>query len=341
MHAQQLADTTKPVSFAAVPIVNYSNTLGFSAGLMAQMFYKLDKKDTISPASSTGVFGMYTTNHTYLAAVFQRAYFDNDNWRLMFGAGTGNINFQYWQEIPVIGGGFIGFETHTDFLLLRLERRVYDQLYAGFIGMMNNATTDYDVPDYVPEQFRSDKRNLNNLGYILNFDKREHQINPYGGYNVEFKQNFFRNNFGSDNNFDQVQITYNHFYKIGNERNIIATRFRASISTGDVPFQGQNVVGQDDIRGYSSGKYRDNQTYALQAEYRWRFYKNLGMVGFAGIATAVPDLQNTSGAPFLPGAGLGIRYMMIPDQRINVGFDFAVGKDDWGLYFRIGESFTR
>jgi len=24
---------------------------------------------------------------------------------------------------------------------------------------------------------------------------------------------------------------------------------------------------------------------------------------------------------------------------MNVGLDFAVGKDDWGLYFRIGEAF--
>ena len=52
------------------------------------------------------------------------------------------------------------------------------------------------------------------------------------------------------------------------------------MSIGDVPFQGQNVVGQDDIRGYSSGKYRDNQAYVIQAEYRWRFYKKFEWWGF-------------------------------------------------------------
>ena len=41
----------------------------------------------------------------------------------------------------------------------------------------------------------------------------------------------------------------------------------------------------------------------------------------------------------LPGAGVGLHYMMIPQYRINVGIDFAVGKDDTAFYFRINEAF--
>jgi hypothetical protein len=81
--------------------------------------------------------------------------------------------------------------------------------------------------------------------------------------------------------------------------------------------------------------------YALQAEYRWRFYKKLGMVGFFGIASAVEHISDIPTEELLPGGGIGIRYMMIAKERINVGVDFAKGKDDWGLYFRIGESFGR
>ncbi len=32
---------------------------------------------------------------------------------------------------------------------------------------------------------------------------------------------------------------------------------------------------------------------------------------------------------------------MIPSSTSSIGMDVAVGKDDWGLYFRIGEAFTR
>jgi len=29
--------------------------------------------------------------------------------------------------------------------------------------------------------------------------------------------------------------------------------------------------------------------------------------------------------------------MVIPSEQINIGIDVAVGKNDWGVYFRIGE----
>jgi hypothetical protein len=335
------SDSARHVNFAAIPFINYDKTFGLNLGALGQMFYKLNSRDTISPSSSTGVLGMYTTNATYFAGAYQRMYFKEDTWRMMAAAGLGNINFQYWQELPIIGGGFIGFNTEAKFAMVRVERRVYKNLYAGINSIFSRARTEFDVPDFLPDSLRFDERNLNSLGYLFNYDMREHQINPYEGFNIEFKNSLFREWMNNINNFDKYELTYNHYYQIKNERNILATRIKANISAGDVPFQGQNVVGQDDIRGYSSGKYRDNQVYAIQAEYRWRFYKRFGMVGFLGIATAVERISELSEGELLPGLGAGIRYMMLPKERVNIGIDVAVGKDDWGMYFRIGESFGR
>ena len=39
--------------------------------------------------------------------------------------------------------------------------------------------------------------------------------------------------------------------------------------------------------------------------------------------------------------GAGVRYLAIPKANINIGFDAEIGRDDWGVYFRIGEAFTR
>lgn len=96
LYSQKEADTVKRIKFAAIPIVNYSNTTGASFGVLGQMFYKVNQNDTVSPTSSTGVFGIFTTNHTYFAVAFQRLYLKEDNWRIMLAAGLGNINFQYW-----------------------------------------------------------------------------------------------------------------------------------------------------------------------------------------------------------------------------------------------------
>ncbi len=341
--SQEKKDSVKRVGFAAIPMINYSTSIGLSIGGIGQMFYKINQKDTISPSTSTGIIGLYSTNQTYFFAGFQKMYWNEDKWRMLMAGGNGNINYQFWQELPNSGefypegGTYVDFNTYAVFAVARIERKVYKKLYAGLNGKYSMAETDYLYPGFTV----SEKVNMSNIGYQLNYDVREHQINPYGGFNVEFVNTFSRDWLNSSYNFEVYKITCNHYHKFKNERNILATRFVANIADGDVPFQGQSVVGQDDIRGYSKGKYRNNQVYALQTEYRWRFYKKFGMVGFVGIASAVEKFKDIAKTELLPGVGAGFRYMMLAKERVNIGMDVAVGKDDWGMYFRIGESFGR
>lgn len=65
------------------------------------------------------------------------------------------------------------------------------------------------------------------------------------------------------------------------------------------------------------------------------------MLGFVGVASAVETIAEIPKDQLLPSIGLGFRYLLIEKERINIGVDFAVGKCDWGIYFRIGESFGR
>jgi len=46
------------------------------------------------------------------------------------------------------------------------------------------------------------------------------------------------------------------------------------------------------------------------------------------LATAVDSLSELSFSGLLPGAGAGIRFMAIESEKINIGIDVAVGKDD-------------
>ncbi len=338
--AQEDNEIPRNKKVAAIPIFNYSRTVGFSFGFMGQIFYKINKNDSISPTSYTGLIGLLTTNQTYFTGVFQNYYLKEDTWRLKIAAGYGNINFQYWQESPDMYGTFVDYNTKHSFLLLQAQRKIYNKLYAGLNFVISEAKTEYDEVSGVPEVQLVEYNIMNNIGYLINLDKREHQMNPYEGFNISIKNDFYREWLNSSYNFEKFKITYNHFYTINNTNNILATRISFNISTGNVPFEGENVVGREDIRGYSEGKYRDKQVYAIQAEYRWHFYKQFGMVGFAGLASAVNDASELFKNNILPGTGLGLRYMMIPNERINIGIDVAVGKDDWGLYFRIGEAFN-
>ena len=101
----------------------------------------------------------------------------------------------------------------------------------------------------------------------------------------------------------------------------------------------QFIVGQKDIRGYTQGEFRGNNKLAVQGEYRWNFHERWGAVGFIGLATVFEAINDEDNGRILPGIGCGIRYTAFTDNHMNVGLDIAAGKNDWGLYFRIGEAF--
>ncbi len=122
---------------------------------------------------------------------------------------------------------------------------------------------------------------------------------------------------------------------------MLVSRLFTDIAAGEVPFNGENVVGQDDLRGYSQGRYRAEQVYALQTELRQNIHNKFGMIGFLGVGYAMDKPSELAQVDILPSAGLGFRYLMIPDEKINIGVDVGVGRDDWSLTFRIGETFGR
>ena len=60
INAQFKKDSTyKAFRVAAMPMINYNRTQGIIVGAMTQVYYKVNKSDTISPASSTGIIGIY------------------------------------------------------------------------------------------------------------------------------------------------------------------------------------------------------------------------------------------------------------------------------------------
>ncbi len=344
--AQQKDKKNKKVTLAGVPIVNYNLAQGMMFGAMGTLYYKLNKEDSISPSSSTMGMGMYTTSKSYFLLGMQKLYFREDNWRSTVVLGTGTNYFQFYQGLP--GGGYgyfdadgvwIDFSTDMRFVYLNIQRQIYPELYFGLVGVSFNAKTTFDLP--IPVDVTTDAL-MNKLGYMFLYDNRNNLNYPSKGFFISFDNLFIRDWMGSTQNFNSYEFTFNHFWDIQqNEKSILVSRFYTNIAAGDVPFQGQSVIGRDDLRGYTKGEYRNNQVYAVQAELRQKIYKKFSMVGFFGLGAAVEHMSDLPHTEILPGGGLGLRYLMIPKEKINVGIDVGVGKNDWSLAFRIGETFGR
>ncbi len=327
LHAQDSsAHAAKKVDFTALPTIAYDRSRGAGFGLITMTFFKLSNAPS-TKLSSVNVSGQYTTEKNWYVSAFSQLYFGGDRFRLMVGGGYMNSNFQTYQDI---GGSEveIPYNNHGEYIFLSPMVRVYDRLYLGIGGQMFHSHLDVEAatPQISTEW-------LNSLAITSMYDSRDNAYTPSKGWKGSIRVNFFPEWLKNDSAFNKIHFELNNYTRLDHNK-VLASRISANLSLGSTPFVAQNYVGNKDIRGYTKGEYRGDQTYALQTELRWNFYKRWGAVGFFGLAmTTNPE------SPVLPGGGVGIRFMVIPAHQINAGIDAAAGRNDWGIYFRITEAF--
>ncbi len=63
------------------------------------------------------------------------------------------------------------------------------------------------------------------------------------------------------------------------------------------------------------------------------------MVAFAGFGSIALTVIKLPSAEILPSGGMGLRYRASEDYGVNIGIDYAFGRNDSAFYVRIGEVF--
>ncbi|NQX77654.1 BamA/TamA family outer membrane protein [Gilvibacter sp.] len=331
--SQEIENTSeKSMDIKVVPYVSYNRTYEFMFGAVPMAMYKFDKKDTISPPSISGLMGIYTTNKTWFALMFSKLYINEDRWRMTIAAGLGNANSQF------LSGGttsnFIDYQTGADFFKLEVQRKIGKGLYLGGNYMFTKFNNEFAFDTPVTEEIT-----LNGLGFVMLRDKRNNVYYPTKGSEFNFDYTLYAEFMGNDEESSKIELQYNYFIKSKRPQDVIALRGYGAFGLGEVPFNNLIVVEGTDLRGYSQGEYRGKQLVALQGEYRYNFKTTMGLVGFAGLGAVYGSNIDSNDGKILPSIGVGYRYMAFPENKMNVGLDIAAGKDDWGVYFRIGEAF--
>lgn len=329
--AKSDSSSQKPAKFVPAPYINYSRAVGAGIGFIPMYMWNVSKTDTVSPQSLVGLLGMYTTNKTYFAMAFGRFYFNEDKWRLSGGTGIGDINYQVFIDMP--GLGYVDYNTGMIFGQGQLQRKVFGRLYAGVLLQYMNFTTLFENTNgnQIENEFVG-------VGALFDWDARSNVYYPYGGYLANVTWYGYPDWLGNTENSNKIDVAFNYFIKKG-KRNVWASRVYGSFGIGDISFNQQVVVGRVDLRGYTQGKYRGNGMADIQTEYRYNFKNKMGLVAYGGIGTIYGAINEEDNGAFLYSIGTGFRYNVFPTNHMNIGLDAALGKDDWGIYFRIGEAF--
>ena len=108
------------------------------------------------------------------------------------------------------------------------------------------------------------------------------------------------------------------------------------VNTGNPPFTMLYQLGSS-LRGYYQSRFEDKNLVAFQAEYRIPLFWRLGLAGFAGCGEVTQELRHISLKELKPSSGFGIRFALIPEQKVNLRIDFGFGRDDSSFDIIINE----
>lgn len=166
-------------------------------------------------------------------------------------------------------------------------------------------------------------------------DSRNNLLTPTAGrfYKFELGQNF------GDKNYTTIALDLRQYHRLKN-KHTLAFRFYNRLTINTPAFYDYAVLGGDEfVRGYFFGRFRDRHLSTLQTEFRTHLFWKLGLAVFGGVSTLYPDFSDI--AEYIkPNYGMGIRFLVDKEGDTYLRFDYALGSaDQSGFYISFGESF--
>jgi outer membrane protein assembly factor BamA len=337
-------------TFLVVPLISNSPVMKTGFGGLGMYMFKLDKNDNLSPPSLASLYGIYTTNKSYILAPFGKFFWNENKNRASLGTGLLRINNDFLYDVEGTDLRFVYSELRS-FVTLEYSRRIIGEFYLGvlYLGTKtrykfdqgtdeeNDFTRDYFEQNGIKDNF------VSSLGLNFSFDNRDYPYYPTNGFTFSIRPKLNADWLGSDNDYVDTDYAFS-FYHSFQKNMILAIKVSGGFASGDVPFDGYQVYGvRNSLRGYEAGKYKGRNMIASQAELRWKFYKKWGAVFFAGSGSIWGNENNGEESferDWLPSAGIGVRYMISEAKKINLRLDYALGVDgNQGVYFGVMEAF--
>jgi outer membrane protein assembly factor BamA len=150
---------------------------------------------------------------------------------------------------------------------------------------------------------------------------------------------YYVEDLGSDYDYNRYEVDLRR-YLGKNDASVFAFHVLGQLTSGTPPFYELPALGgQQIMRGYYEGRYRDRIYLAGQAEYRRHLWWKLGAVAFLGAGNVGHDANDIRIADFKISSGFGLRVLFNEKEKVNLRIDLGFGPDTNGTYFALEEAF--
>jgi Omp85 superfamily domain len=327
---------------APLPIV--SPAIGSGIVPVAGYIFPFQEKDKVSPPSVVGAAGLITNNGTRGFALGGDLYMKEDRYELKAAYFHGNIDYNLYGVGYVNGnaGLKLPLEQTGELFFIEFLRNIGWKIFVGGRFITGNSfitlrPTNGETPPIPPDVGLT--TNLRAIGMEVVRDTRPNRFYPVKGSLADFTGDFFAQSLGSKYSFQSYKVTFNKYWSL-DEKQVLAYNGFFCATGGQPPFYGNCIYGtNNELRGYTAGRYLDRYMFATQLEYRLVLPWRLGLVGFGGLGEVAPGGDGFRTDQFLPAGGTGIRFLLSKKFHVNLRTDFAWGKDNFTWSMGVGEAF--
>ncbi|TVQ40341.1 MAG: hypothetical protein EA384_03540 [Spirochaetaceae bacterium] len=249
-------------------------------------------------------------------------------------------------------GEFYGVGMHADnkeqFVQLKLESGasllfpVRPRVAVGpsyQLSYLNILETDSDGTLATGEVRGSDYIVATGPGARAVYDSRDSNIYPTRGAYVDLDVRGYPLWLGASDTFWRSLLDARYFVSLAPSL-ILGGQTVLLLSGGDVPFQVLPTVGGGyRLRGILDGRYRDNVAFSTQVELRYPILWRFSGTAFLGAGRVAAGLDRLAPDELAVAGGLGLRFAVDRDQRLNIRVDMAHDGEELSMYVNFQEAF--
>jgi outer membrane protein assembly factor BamA len=330
-------------SIIPFPFVFYTpeTKIGFGGTLITM--FRLSESGIQEPASSISPIFVYTQKKQLIAML---------GTELFLGAGRFRVNAEVgYSRFPNTIWG-IGNDTPDDLqedytprvisANVQFQRRVLPSFYVGGrIEFAHRRLLETDSLGLLAAGALpgTEDGRIVSGGLLLTWDTRDNTVYPTNGGYRQLRATVNDSAFGSDYEYSSYSLDVRQYLSLASGH-VLAVRGLGVTTVGTLPFDVMPQLGGEELlRGYYGGRYRDNNLVGVQAEYRAHVWKRLGAIGFVSAGRVSHQLSDMDFSGFKPAAGFGLRFMLAPDEGLNLRADWGFGNGSSGFYLGLGEVF--
>ena len=344
------SDSSKNTSFIALPAASYAQETGFEFGAISITSFYTDTTDTITRNSTINAIVSFTTKKQSNFVIKPDIWSPGNRYHYSGTFRYKNFPFNFYGT---------GDQTHradedkiTQKLLVLtadIERLIAKKMYAGLnIGFENYRYSDKEPGGIYEKGAFNDKDGGSVLYFGLSaiFDSRNTNTYTTRGSYLRLNYSYAPDLLGAGN-FDGsiIKGDLRNFQRLSSKTTLGFNVTYESLQGKSLPFYLLPQLGNDQfMRGYYTGRYRDQNLITAQTEIRYRFMPRFGIAGFLGSGSAFKN-SNFSFKNMKPTYGAGIRYFVDPARGLTIRGDYAIGEKrpgeerQKGFYLALSEAF--